>query len=171
MPAVQPTTFRALPVGAVLQAEKATFSYDYARPALTVDVVVIRENGELNSDLDYEVLMIRRKNEPFQGMLALPGGFVNEGETPPEAALRELCEETNIQNSGSPHLIGVYGDPRRDPRGWVVSVAYLCQVPKGTDALAGDDATEAAWVPVDQVADETLAFDHNRIVNDALEIW
>lgn len=141
------------------------FSYEYARPALTVDLVVIREGSRPS-----EILLIRRKEEPFPGMLALPGGFVNEGESPETAAIRELREETNIRLVTTPDQVGAYGKPGRDPRGWVVSIAYLCRVPEDTQASAGDDAAATFWVPVKDVFSQPLAFDHDEIIGHALVV-
>ena len=100
------------------------------RPLLAVDCVVFDRIGGL--------LLIRRKNEPFQGQYALPGGFVQYGETVEQAAARELLEETNLLATKL-SLIGVYSDPRRDPRGHVVSIAYMATADQfnpraGTDA-------------------------------------
>lgn len=125
-------------------------------PALTTDCVVVDQNQR--------VLLIRRKNPPFAGQLALPGGFVDEGETVEDACRRELREETGVEVAALV-LVGVYSDPTRDPRGHTVSVAFLARVDL-VEAHAGDDAEEAAWMA--DVQDLDLAFDHNRIVEDAL---
>ncbi|MFE9247119.1 NUDIX domain-containing protein [Nocardiopsis sp. NPDC006938] len=118
------------------------------------------------------VLLVERANAPFQGRAALPGGRVRTDETLHEAAHRELLEETAI-DGGRLHLeqLGAYGDPGRDPRGRVVTVAYLAlgsrlPVPEG-----GTDAARAYWTPVSDVLGDpaALAFDHVRIVADALE--
>jgi 8-oxo-dGTP diphosphatase len=125
-------------------------------PALTTDCVIF--------DRDGRVLLIRRKHEPFKGGYALPGGFVDIGETVEEACRREVSEEVGI-TIGALRLIGVYSDPKRDPRGHTVSVAYLAQMPDGTTPHAGDDAAAVEWV-----ADwhkEKLAFDHALILADA----
>lgn len=126
-----------------------------ATPALTTDCVVFDGRGR--------VLLIRRKNPPFQGGYALPGGFVEIGERIEDACRRELSEETGL-NVGSLRLVGVYSDPKRDPRGHTCSVAYLSQV---DDAIptAGDDAAAAEWVA--DWRSENLAFDHAQIIADA----
>jgi 8-oxo-dGTP diphosphatase len=112
------------------------------------------------------VLLIRRKYPPFQGAYALPGGFVEYGETTEAAALRELREETGIEGH-SPRLIGVYSDPARDPRHHVVSIAYLVQ-PRSHAVHAGDDAASAEFVANwDQ---QPLAFDHQKVIDDALGV-
>ena len=129
---------------------------DTKLPALTVDCVVFDPGGRL--------LLIRRKNPPFRGRYALPGGYVEYGETTEQAAARELAEETGLA-AVSLSLVGVYSDPHRDPRGHVVSIAYRV----GTAShhpRAGDDAADAAFVAGWQ--DLELAFDHRRIVDDAL---
>ena len=129
---------------------------DYPRPSLTADLVVFRGT---------EVLLVRRKNDPFKGQLALPGGFVNEGEEVIQAAARELFEETGIHPQHilkGPKLFGVFSKPGRDPRGWVVSVAYWAEVGPGVMPVAGDDAAEAMWVEIHQAS--PLAFDHEKIL-------
>lgn len=133
----------------------------FPRPAFTADVVAV-----VLEDVP-RVLLVRRAREPFAGRWALPGGFVDEGERPEDAARRELLEETGIGFSGPLHLVGVYGDPGRDPRGWTVSAAYLAVLDEALPASGGDDAADAAWFTVDRLP--TLAFDHDVIVRDALE--
>jgi 8-oxo-dGTP diphosphatase len=127
-------------------------------PWLAADAVVFDETGG--------ILLIRRKYPPFQGHFALPGGFVEIGETTDAAALRELKEETGIEGS-SPRLIGVYSDPARDERHHVVSIAYLVQA-RSFDVRAGDDAADAHFVANWQ--QEKLAFDHRQIIADALAL-
>jgi 8-oxo-dGTP diphosphatase len=127
-------------------------------PLLTADCVVFDRAGRL--------LLVKRKNPPFKGKYALPGGFVEIGETVEAAALRELQEETGIKGK-IVTLIGVYSDPKRDPRGHTVSSAFLVR-PKTTKVVGGDDAASAAFVEAWQGL--KLAFDHNRIVADALKL-
>jgi 8-oxo-dGTP diphosphatase len=127
-------------------------------PLLTADCVIV--------DPLRGVLMVRRKNPPFKGHLALPGGFVEIGETVEEAARRELAEETGIEATKL-RLVGVYSKPDRDPRGHVCSVAFLAEA-KNKDAKAGDDADAVAWVKdLDGVE---IAFDHRKIIADALNL-
>ncbi|MFJ7133501.1 NUDIX hydrolase [Streptomyces fungicidicus] len=135
---------------------------------LTVDLVILtlRESR-------LHVLLVERGEEPFQGALALPGGFLNhDDEEILDAAHRELSEETAL-TSGWVHLeqLAVYGSPGRDPRGRVVSVAHLAIAPGLPDPVAGTDATEAAWIPADAVlsGETALAFDHRRITEDGIE--
>lgn len=110
--------------------------------------------------------MIRRGNPPFKGHLALPGGFIDVGETVEEGCRRELLEETGVRAEHL-QLIGVYSDPDRDPRGHVVSVAYLTEV-KHVEATAGDDAAEVEWVS--DIPGSKIAFDHRTIIQDALKL-
>ncbi|WP_404870985.1 NUDIX domain-containing protein (plasmid) [Kitasatospora griseola] len=121
-------------------------------------------------DPDGRVLLIERGHPPFQGLLALPGGHVDAGETGLAAAVRELYEETGVQVAPADlAFIGVYDEPDRDPRGRYVGVAYLARVPAHTEARAGDDAATVQWVPLDSPP-EQLAFDHARILADARRI-
>jgi len=119
-----------------------------------VDVVILSERG---------VVLIRRASEPFAGQWALPGGFVEVGETVEEAAAREAAEETGLAVEVA-SLIGVYSEPERDPRGHNVSVAFLVRVLSGELAAA----TDASEVLVLDPSSVELAFDHRRIIDDAL---
>ncbi len=138
------------------------FTYEYPRPALTVDITVFSLRANRLS-----VVLIRRGKEPFAGRWALPGGFVEMDESLEAAALRELQEETGLSDAYLEQLY-TYGDPDRDPRGRVVSVAYFALVPSDslTQITGRDDAAEACWFPVDTLP--KLAFDHNEIVAYAL---
>jgi 8-oxo-dGTP diphosphatase len=121
-------------------------------------------------DLDEQslkVLLIERDLEPFQGEWAIPGGFVRSEETLVEAASRELAEETGITDVFLEQLF-TFGDPGRDPRGWVVSVAYYALVsPDKHHIVASTDARQAQWFPVDSLP--RLPFDHAKILKTALE--
>jgi 8-oxo-dGTP diphosphatase len=133
---------------------------------LAVDLVVLTvRSGELSA------LVVRRGIEPYAGRWALPGGFVEPGEDLADAAVRELGEEAGI-GPLRPHLeqLGTYGAPDRDPRGRVVSVAYLALVPDPGDPVAGSDAADAAWRAVGTLGrSRSLAFDHARILRDGVE--
>ncbi len=132
------------------------FTYDYPRPALTVDLVLVTREA------CPQVLLIRRKGEPFAGKWALPGGFVEENEPLARAARRELEEETGLKGVEIEPLYTA-GDPGRDPRGWVVSVAYLARVKPGElKPVAADDADAVSWFPLDELPE--LAFDHAMIL-------
>ena len=137
-------------------------TYPYARPALTVDIVVFA----LDDD-DLRVLLIQRDRPPFAGRWALPGGFVEGDEMLEEAAVRELREETGLGNVYLEQLY-TFGDPGRDPRERVVSVAHYALVNvEGQDVRASSDARNAAWFSVDDLPH--LAFDHERITDVALQ--
>ncbi len=135
--------------------------------AVTVDLVVLTiRDGEL------VVLVVRRGGAPYRGRWALPGGFVEEHEGLLDAARRELREETGLAGP-SVHLeqLATYGDPRRDPRLRVVSVAYLALAAELPDPSAGSDASEATWRQVHELlaGSGKLAFDHGAILADGLE--
>ncbi len=141
-----------------------SFEYKYERPGLTVDCVIF------GLDLDEEslkVMLIERDLEPFAGVWAIPGGFVRPGETLMAAATRELEEETGIKDVFLEQLF-TFGDPDRDPRGWVVSVAYYALVsPEKHRIHATKDARQAQWFPVRSLP--YLAFDHDKILATALQ--
>ncbi len=124
-------------------------------PKLMVDVVVPSEEGR--------ILLIRRATDPYEGYWALPGGFVEVGETLEDAAAREAEEETGLEVEVV-RLVGVYSDPDRDPRGHNVSCAYLARVREG-EPSAASDAAEVSFLDPSEV---DLAFDHERIIADAL---
>ncbi len=128
---------------------------------VTVDAVVLRPAAE-----SYELLFIKRKNEPFKGKWALPGGFVEEHEDLRDAAARELQEETGLRVTALEQL-GAFGKPHRDPRHHTVSVAYIAFVDANAEAIAADDADEAKWFSVKNLPE--MAFDHDDIVNLALQ--
>lgn len=117
------------------------FSYPYPRPAVTCDTVVFTMRAD-----DLAVLLIRRKDEPFAGAWALPGGFVNQNESLDRAAARELSEETGVTGLKLRQL-GAFGDPGRDPRGHTVTVAYVAFAVATPTPAAGDDAADAEWLP------------------------
>src|SRR5438309_5210504 len=134
--------------------------------AVTVDVVVLTM-----SDGRLHVLLVRRGVAPFEGMWAIPGGFKRPTETLDEAAKRELLEETGVDGARLLRQFGAYGDPERDPRMNVVTVAYLAVLREVGDIVAGTDAADAALIPVSEALNGKieLAFDHTEIVRDAVE--
>jgi len=137
------------------------YTYDYPRPMVSVDAVVFRERGGR-----LEVLLIRRGKPPFEGMHALPGGFVEMDEDLPDAAARELREETGLDRVALEQL-ATFGRPDRDPRGRCISVAFVGALARSGDQVAGgDDAAEAGWH--DTAALPPLAFDHGEIIDRAL---
>ena len=121
-------------------------------------------------DHTLHALVVRRGIEPFKDHLALPGGFLREGEQTEEAAARELAEETGITPPGHLEQLRTYGPQGRDPRGPVLSVAYLLLAPSFAPARAGGDASGALWHPVDALLapDSPLAFDHASILADGV---
>lgn len=121
---------------------------------LAVDAIILRDN---------QILLIRRGNEPFKGMLALPGGFVEPDETAEEAVVREVREETGL-DVVLLGLVGVYSKPGRDPRGPVVSICYVAKATGGSLG-ASSDASQIEMHPPDILPQ--LAFDHNRMIEDA----
>jgi 8-oxo-dGTP diphosphatase len=137
------------------------FTYEYPRPAVTVDTVLCTAGSEDQ----LLVLLIERGNAPFQGTWALPGGFIDPHEDLRVAARREMMEETTVTVS---HLVqlGAYGTPHRDPRGHTVGVAFLAMAePDTVVGIANDDAADCRWFPAKEPP--PLAFDHHDILTDA----
>ena len=134
--------------------------------AVTVDVVILTMSEGL-----LHVLLVCRGEAPFEGMWAIPGGFKRPAETLDEAAKRELAEETGVDAASLLSQFGAYGDPGRDPRMNVVTIAYLAVLRDVGAVVGGSDAAAAALIPVSDVLNGKidLAFDHVRIVRDALE--
>ena len=171
---------------------------DYPRPSLTADILIFDREGRL--------LLIRRKGHPFMGKRALPGGFVEKGESAEEAAARELEEETGVTGAAI-QPAGFFSGPGRDPRGWTVTRSFVAPLPEGVTPEAGDDAADAGWftpavsvkgdrvfltlagdgetlsadvkvirregllgksLEIEDVSQEGIAFDHGKIILDAL---
>ncbi len=141
--------------------ETKKYCYEYPRPAVTTDCVIFGfDKGEL------KILLIERGIEPFKGKWAFPGGFIRDNENSDECAIRELREETGLENIFIEQLY-TFSDVDRDPRGRVVTVAYYALVKLSEYIIeAGDDASNAKWFPISQVP--PLAFDHDRILRMAV---
>ncbi|WP_372916928.1 NUDIX domain-containing protein [Salegentibacter sp.] len=128
--------------------------------AVTVDIAIFcNANNKIN------VLLIKRKNDPFKGQWAIPGGFVEEDENLEDAAKRELAEETGIKVK-TIEQVKAFGAPGRDPRGRTISIAFLGWIDCEDNPVAGDDAAEAKWFELDDLPEE-LAFDHAKIIQTA----
>lgn len=141
------------------------FAYQYPRPAVTVDIILFVFQQE-----QLRVLLIRRANDPYKGKWALPGGFIGEQENLYDAALRELKEETNVSNVYLEQLF-TFGEPGRDPRARVITVAYFALLSAEEVAQqevhGASDAGEARWWDIYELPE--LAFDHQRILDYALQ--
>jgi len=131
--------------------------------AVAVDLVILTVRRD-----SLCILAVERGEEPFLGMTALPGGFVHPDESLPQAAARELEEETGVAKVHLEQLAS-YGDPDRDPRMRVVSIAYLALAPDLPAPVAGTDASAADWYPIDALRRKDLAFDHEHILSDGVE--
>ena len=130
----------------------------YRNPSLTVDAVALRGEG-----VEREVLLIRRGEEPWKGCWAFPGGFVDQGEDPEIAVIRELDEECDVAGQVR-GVVAVRGLPERDPRGHVVTVFYRVDVDAGAVPVPGDDAAHAEWVPLRDVEVDNMGADHAEII-------
>lgn len=136
------------------------YTYEYPRPAVTVDIIpfILTKEG-------LRVLLIRRKNPPFQGCWALPGGFLDMDEELADAAVRELKEETGVAPSAMRQL-STYGKIGRDPRGRTISVAFVAAISPKSEPRAASDAASLAWYDPKNTPD--MAFDHDEILRDAV---
>ncbi|KAG2487894.1 hypothetical protein HYH03_013476 [Edaphochlamys debaryana] len=146
-------------------AATGKFCYQYPRPAVTVDTIIVSKPA---AGAPAQLLLIKRKNPPFKDAWALPGGFVDESEGLDIAAARELQEETSVDPSSvSLSQVGAFGDPGRDPRGWTITVAYAALVPTtNLGVKAADDAKDARWFDISALP--ALAFDHKLVVRSSL---
>lgn len=138
------------------------YTYNYPRPAVTADCVIVGEDGQGSRRL----LLVRRGNEPFKGCWALPGGFMEMEETLEECARRELKEETGLETTARFEELKSFSTVDRDPRGRTITVAFLAVVAM-SEVKGSDDAAEARWFALDELPE--LAFDHEEIVQTALE--
>ena len=140
-----------------------TFTYNYPKPSVTTDCIVLKLAGAIK-----KVLLIKRKHDPFMGKWALPGGFVEIDEDLEAGANRELEEETGLKNIALTQF-KTYGTPGRDPRGRTISVVYYgFSTNKSPKIEAGDDAAEASWFDLNDLPE--LAFDHEEILKDFIAI-
>ena len=131
----------------------------YHYPSIAVDIIL---------EKDDRLLVVLRKKDPFKGSLAIPGGFMKEGERVEDAATREMLEETNL-NIEPIDILGVYSAPNRDPRGHVVSIVFIAKIISG-NAKAGDDADSFEWLTIeDLIKNKRVAFDHIKILEDYRE--
>ena len=144
-------------------AKKGKYIYDWPRPMAAADAAVF---GFFAGKA--KLLLVNRKNEPFKGKWALPGGFVNIDEELDDAVARELAEETGLV--GVPlEQIHTFGNVGRDPRGRVITVVFMGIATKGRNKLkAGDDAAKVRWFNIENLPKD-LAFDHNEVVRCAIE--
>jgi 8-oxo-dGTP diphosphatase len=142
------------------------YTSEYPFVYLTADVVALA----LGPGTELSVLLVKRGGAPYKGRWAFPGGFVDEGEDVERAARRELREETGVSTRGvALHQLGAYTAPRRDPRHRVISVPFVAALPRTVAATAGDDASQAEWMPVQEMlGSKKMAFDHGQILDDAL---
>jgi ADP-ribose pyrophosphatase YjhB (NUDIX family) len=129
----------------------------YRNPIPTVDIII---------EKDDKIVLIRRKNEPFKGKLAIPGGFVNEGELIEERAIKEAKEETSLDVELK-EILGVYSIPDRDPRGHLMTTVFIAKPIRGR-VKGGDDAASASWFRIDEKILNELSFDHKKIIQDYL---
>ena len=129
---------------------------EYKGPSITADGILIKNQ---------QILLVKRKNQPFKGKWALPGGFVEYEEKTEDTVIREVLEETGLKTKIN-QLAGVYSDPDRDPRGHTITVAYVLDI-IGGELVAGDDASDVKFFNVKELPD--LSFDHSKIINEVLQ--
>ena len=135
----------------------------YKNPVPTVDIIIQASS---------RILLVKRKKEPFKGCMAIPGGYVNEGETVENAAKREVKEETSLDVELI-DILGVYSDPKRDPRGHNMSTVFIGKISDINNgiikAAAADDALELRWMDLEAIPEEKFAFDHKSILMDYMK--
>lgn len=137
------------------------YCYEFPRPAVSVDIVVLAGEGD-----EREILLIKRAKDPYKGFWAIPGGFVEIDEPLEKAAARELKEETGLDRVKL-QQVAAFGDPDRDPRGRTISVAFVGQIARRREIHGADDAADAGWHRLDKLP--KLGFDHKKIIRAALE--
>ena len=128
---------------------------NYKSPRLTVDGAILK---------DKKILLIKRKNDPYKGKWALPGGFVEYGEKVEDTAVREVYEETGLKTKIR-DIIGIYSDPNRDPRGHIITIVYLLDI-QGGKLKGSDDASDAKFFDLENLPG--LSFDHDIIIKDVI---
>ncbi len=128
---------------------------NHKSPKVTVDGIILE---------DGTILLIKRRNTPFKGKWALPGGFVEYGEKTEDAVVREVFEETGLKTKIS-RLVGVYSDPKRDPRGHTITIVYTLEI-RGGNMKSGDDASDVKKFNIDNLP--KLSFDHDYVIQDVL---
>ena len=144
-------------------AKKGKYIYDWPRPMVAVDAIVF---GFFKNKA--KLLLVQRKNEPFKGKWAIPGGFLEIDEELKDAAARELTEETGLVNVALEQM-HTFGNVGRDPRGRLITIAFMGIAPKGqTRIKAGDDAAKARWFDIEKLPAD-MAFDHNEVAGFAIE--
>ena len=134
---------------------------EYKNPIPTVDMII---------DKNSKVLFIKRVKEPFEGKMVFPGGFIKIGETAEDAAIREVMEETSLEVDLD-HILGVYSDPNRDPRGHIMSTVFIGKISTNSqnkEPIAGDGASSIKWVDIEDMDQEDFGFDHKNILKDYL---
>lgn len=149
---------------------------NFERPSVATDIVVFRvveeaeENKKKKRPKKLQVLLINRATYPYKGCWTLPGGFCQPNEKVENTAKRELLEETNVSGVDL-RLIGVYSEPDRDPRGWIISNTYMALINNLECELRTDEeAWEAKWFTIDELDDIQIGFDHISIIKDAFAL-
>ncbi len=132
----------------------------HRNPIPTIDAIIHNERNQ--------ILFVKRTNNPFKNYLSLPGGFVNYGERIEDALRREVKEETSL-NIEPLEILGVYSDPDRDPRGHIISTVFVCLIMDNLKGKDGDEASEICWINLNEIENNTYAFDHKMIIEDYLK--
>ena len=132
----------------------------YEYPIPTINAIIHNDKNQ--------ILFVKRKNNPFKNNLSLPGGFVNYGEKIEDALKREVKEETSLSIEPL-EILGVYSDPDRDPRHHVISSVFVCLIMDGMNGKDGYDARGRCWVNINEIENNTYAFDHKMIIQDYLK--